>query len=81
MKVAVVARVECRSEGTAEEQPRAVWLGGVRYSIVATLSDAISASTSAGHPNVRHVVVEVAHGEVLRLQRILPDGDWRVFRE
>lgn len=74
----LVARVECRSEGAAEERPVAVWLGGERRRVEAVLEDAVVGAVRAGEPSERRLRVELDDGARLLLRRRLPDGSWRV---
>ena len=76
--VELIARVECRSEGQAEERPVAVWLGPVRHEVVAVTADAVVGAARAGVPHHHRVTVELDGGRRLLLTRRLPDGRWRV---
>jgi len=76
-----VARVECRSEGAAEERPVAVWLGGERRPLAAVLEDVVEGSRRAGEPSERRLSVELEDGTRLELRRRLPEGSWRVRRD
>lgn len=78
--VQLVARVECRSEGAAEERPVAVWLGGERRPVGAVLEDAVVGAARAGEPSERRLRVELDDGTRLDLRRRLPEGSWRVWR-
>jgi hypothetical protein len=79
--IPIVASVECRSEGSGEERPVAVVLGGRRQLIEAILEDAVIATAEAGEAHSRRLTVALAEeGQLLCLQRRLPDGPWRVFR-
>jgi hypothetical protein len=80
MAVDLIARVECRSGSTGEERPVAVDIGGRRLAITKLLDDAVVGSSKAGAPCYRRLLVQLADGTVLRLQRRLPDGSWRVYR-
>ena len=44
------------------------------------LDDTIQGSPTAGGDNRRSVLVRLEDGVVLRLERSLPAGDWRVYR-
>jgi hypothetical protein len=78
--VPVIARVECRSEGTGEQRPVAVWLGGTRIAVAEVLDDAIHGSAVAGGVHRRHLVVRLVDGRSLTLEREAPQGEWRVYR-
>ena len=78
--IPLVARVECRSESRSEEQPVAVVIGGVRHPVSAVVDDTVVGSGLAGGPVRRRVRVELADGSRLDLERVLPDGEWRVWR-
>jgi hypothetical protein len=80
-EVSVIARVECRSEGSAEQRPVAVWLGSVRIEVERIVSDSVVGSDEAGGVNRRSVRVALSDGRYLILERDLPDGDWRVYRD
>ena len=79
-RVAVLARVECRSEGAGEQIPAAVWIASSRIGVGEILDDAVIGSTEAGGGNLRRVTVRLTDGQVLVLERDLPNGDWRVYR-
>ena len=79
--VPLLARVECRSEGSAEERPVAVWLGGRRHRVEAVLEDQLLGAVRAGAPNQRRVRLELDDGSRLEARRAVPDGEWRVWRE
>jgi hypothetical protein len=81
MGVQVIARVECRSEGAAEQHPIAVWLAEDRIPVVEILEDSVNGPAQAGSPTVRRLRVRLADGQVLQLDRELPRGEWRVYRE
>jgi hypothetical protein len=78
--VELIAHVVCRSETTGEEKPVAVRIGGRRLTIDAVTDDAVIGSADAGGPCFRRQIVELVDGTMLRLERRLPDGRWRVFR-
>ncbi len=78
--VPVIARVLCRSEAQGEERPTAVEIGGRRLGVRETLDDAVLGSASADGRSRRRVVVHLEDGQMLRLERVLPAGDWRVYR-
>jgi hypothetical protein len=78
--VELIAYVECRSETTGEEKPVAIRIGGRPVPINEVIDDAVVGSTEAGGPCYRRQIVELNDGTVLRLQRRLPAGRWRVFR-
>ncbi len=74
----MIARVECRSEGRGDDRPVAVWIGGERVPIANITDERLEGSAEAGRP-VRHVArVRLEDGRLLRLERTLPDGGWRV---
>jgi hypothetical protein len=79
-EVPVIATVECRSEGSGEQRPVAVRLGGDLIEVVEILLDSVIGTVEAGGVNRRDVVVVLADGQHLSLRRKLPDGDWRVYR-
>ncbi|MFV2072884.1 MAG: hypothetical protein ACC742_09575 [Thermoanaerobaculales bacterium] len=78
-RIPVIARVECRSESTAEEYPVAVWIGGKRLEIVEVIDRAVISSVEAGHPVRQRLRVEVADGTRCELDRILPEGSWKTY--
>jgi hypothetical protein len=78
--VPLIARVLCRSEAQGEERPTAVEIGGRRLDVREILDDAVLGSPTAGGGNRRRVLVRLQDGQMLRLERVLPAGDWRVFR-
>ena len=78
-QIPVVARVECRSEGRADEHPVAVIIGGKRLEIVDVFDRAMVTGAEAGKPVRHRLWVELENGERYELQRVLPDGRWRVF--
>ena len=75
----VLARVECRSEGSAEERPVALRLGGERHVVRRIFTDALVGSVEAGQAATRELQVEVSDGRRYRLRRELPEGSWRVW--
>lgn len=77
MGVELLIRVECRSEGGAEQRPVAVRLGGSRVAIRGIVRDALVASPVAGEPSRRRMRVELEDGRELELWRTIPDGRWR----
>jgi hypothetical protein len=79
-EVPVIARVECRSEGSAEQRPVAVWFGGERIEIERIVSDIVVGAAEAGGSSRRSLRVGLSDGRQLSLTRDLPDGDWRVYR-
>jgi hypothetical protein len=81
MRTRVIARVECRSEGAAEQLPVAVWLAGERITVAEILGDAVEGPFEAGRSSHRRVRVRLDDGQVLELVRELPRGDWAVFRD
>jgi len=81
LAVPVIARVECRSEGSAEQRPVAVWLGSERIEVEEIVSDSVVGSAEPGGVNRRSVRVTLADGRQLILRRDLPDGEWRVYLE
>jgi hypothetical protein len=78
--IELIAHVECRSETTGEEKPVAIRIGGRQLAIDEVTDDAVVGSPDAGGPCYRRQIVELADGTILRLQRLLPAGRWRVFR-
>ena len=80
MAVDLIARVVFRSGSTGEERPVAVDIGGRRLAVLELLDDAVVGGTEAGTPCYRRLLVQLADDTVLRLQRRLPDGSWRVYR-
>jgi hypothetical protein len=78
--ISLIARVDCRSEHTAEERPVAVWLGTDRFTVTEIVDDKVVGPTDAGAPSERRVEVRLSNADLLILQRSLPDGEWRVFR-
>lgn len=78
MGLPMIARVECRSEGRGDDRPVAVWIGGRRVPITSVTDERLEGPAEAGRP-VRHVArVALQDGRVLRLERTLPEGRWRV---
>jgi hypothetical protein len=75
----LIASVDCRSEGKAEQLPRAVQIGGRRWAIEHVREDSCIGSSQGGAKLLHRFVVEIEDGRVLRLDRTLPDGGWRVF--
>ncbi len=78
--VDLVAEVECRSEGQAEERPVAVRVGGERIPVRRLLGDATVGPAVAGATCERRLTVELENGDRLELRQRLPDGEWRVRR-
>ena len=78
-RIPVIARVECRSESTADEHPVAVWIGGKRLEIVDVIDRAMISSVEAGHPVRQRLWVELEDGTRCELNRILPEGQWRTY--
>jgi hypothetical protein len=76
----VIARVECRSEGAAEQRPVAVWFAGDRIEVAEILDDAIVGPVEAGGVNRRQLRVLLDSGQELLLERELPRKPWRVYR-
>jgi len=76
--ISVIAKVECRSEGRGEEMPVAVVFGGERHEIADIIDRAIISSVEAGEPVRRRLWVELDDGRRCELNRIGPDGTWRV---
>ena len=79
--VRLIARVESRSEGAAEERPVVVWLGTERCLVNRILDDSVVGPADAGTRSERRIAVELDNGDVLVLHRSLPAGDWRVYRQ
>ena len=78
MRIPVIAEVECRSEGVAEEQPVALRIGGERVGIEEILDNAVIGGPDAGDPIERRLTVRTEDLRTFRLDRVLPDGAWRV---
>ena len=78
-RIPVIARVECRSESSADEQPVAVWIGGKRLEIINVIDRAMISSVEAGHPVRQRLRVEFADGTRCELDRILPEGRWKTY--
>lgn len=81
MGVQVIARVECRSEGAAEQHPIAVWLGRDRIEVGELISDVVEGPVKAGRPAMRRVRARLVDGQVFEFRRELPRGDWSVYRD
>jgi hypothetical protein len=79
-RVALIAKVECRSESRGEERPIALTVGGRRIGILDTLERALVSAADAGEPVRARFTVELEDGSLVLLERSLPDGDWRVWR-
>ena len=79
--VPTIARVECRSEGRADERPVAVVIGNQRLEIVDVLDRAIITNVEAGDPIRHRLWVELEDGSRCELTRLIPDGKWRVKTE
>ncbi len=77
----IIAHVECRSEGSGEESPVAVVIGGNRIEIVDILDRAMITSVEAGKPIRHRWWVEIEDGRRCELTRLEPDGEWRVRTE
>lgn len=80
VRIPVIAEVECRSEGVAEEHPVALRIGGTRVGIEKILHNAVVGGPDAGDPVERRLTVRTEDLRVFRLERVLPDGQWRVSR-
>jgi len=80
MTMRVLATVECRCEAVGDENPVAVHFGEDRIAVAELVSDAVVGSVVAGERTERRALVRLENGELLELQRHLPDGEWRVFR-
>jgi len=78
-RIPMIARVECRSESTADEHPVAVWIGGKRLEIVDVIDRAMISSLEAGHPVRQRLWVELEDGKRCELNRIFPNGQWRTY--
>jgi hypothetical protein len=79
--IPTIARVECRSEGRADERPVAVVVGSHRLEIVHVLDQAMITTAEAGE-SVRHRYwVELDDGSRCELIRVMPDGKWLVKAE
>ena len=79
-RVALVAKVECRSESRGDERPIALTVGGRRIGIVDILERSFVAAAVAGEPVRARFAVELEDGSRVLLERSLPAGDWRVWR-
>lgn len=77
--IPLIARVRCRSEGSAEERPVAVEIGGEWFEIRELETDEIVGPAEAGIRSHRRVRAVLEDGRAVRLTRVLPDGDWRVY--
>ena len=80
MGIRIIARVECRSEASAEQRPVAVWQAGERIPVAEVIEDSVEGAVQAGEPAVRRLRVRLADCQLVELRRELPRGDWRVFR-
>ena len=80
MRLPLIAEVECRSEGVAEEYPVALRVDGERVGIEKILDNAVVGGPEAGDPVERRLTVRTEDLRTFRLDRVLPDGDWRVSR-
>jgi hypothetical protein len=78
--VALVAKVECRSESRGEEWPIALIVGGRRIGVAETLERALVATADAGEPVRARFTVELEDGSLVLLERSLPAGAWRAWR-
>jgi hypothetical protein len=76
--ISIVAKVECRDEGRAEERPIAVTIGDQRLEIVDVLDRALFTGVEAGAPVRHRMWVELDDGQRCELTRVDPDGPWRV---
>lgn len=76
----LLARVECRSEESAEQRPVAVWISGRRLAVDEIVDERVLGPLEAGSPLVRVVRLSLENGDRLRAERTLPDGRWRVYR-
>jgi hypothetical protein len=64
----------------AEERPVALWIGSARIVIGEFLDNVVIGAVEAGSPLERRLTVRVEDGRVYRLDRVLPEGEWRVSR-
>jgi len=78
LQLPLIAEVECRSEGAAEEHPVALRIGGERFDIHKILENAVVGGPDAGDPIERRLTVRTEDLRTFRLDRVLPDGEWRV---
>jgi hypothetical protein len=78
--IPLIARVEARSETSAEQHPVAVWVGGKRLRVERILDEALVSSRVAGAPFRRRFHVELEDGTWLCLLCTVPEGPWRVLR-
>ena len=73
-----IADVECRSEGRGDEYPVAVVVGRERFEIVDVIDRAVIASIVAGEAVRHRFWVQLEDGRRCELNRVAPDGAWRV---
>jgi hypothetical protein len=76
--LSLIAKVECREESHAQEQPVAVVIGGERFEITNIVERAMVTGIEAGQPIRNRMWVEIEDGRNLELSRTLPDGRWMV---
>ncbi len=81
MSVEPLVRVESRSEGSGEQRPVGVRIGGERLEVRRVIHDAVEGSAVAGAPTHRRLLVELEDGAQLDLRRRLPDGPWRLLAQ
>jgi len=79
-RVPLIAKVECRSEGSPEQRPVALWIGGVRLEVDEILDDSVIGAADAGGLSGRRLRVRLEDRCELVLERVLPEGEWRVYR-
>ena len=79
-RIPLVATVECRTESRAEERPIALTVGGRRITVVDIVERSLVSEADAGAPVRARFTVELEDGSLVRLERALPGGDWRVWR-
>ncbi len=78
--VPLVARVECRAESRGEERPIALTVGGRRIGVTDILERALVTAVDAGAPVRARFTLELEDGSLVLLERLMPTGEWRVWR-
>ena len=71
----MIAKVECRSEGVAEERPVALRIAADRFEIEEVLDNVVIGGAEAGSPLVRRLTIRADDGRIYRLDRLLPVGE------
>ncbi len=59
----------------------AVWLGGERRPVTEVVEERLVGPAEAGGPVLQVIRVVLEGGERLLLERRVPEGDWRTYRE